>query len=113
MTTPPPRAPDDDETQTVPFETATSDAEGRVIVNWGFGLVPPFSVRAPRGGVDTIPRPPSPLTHVVRLAGQWTLRHLSRLTTFHRPANTSRDRHHSDPGTGSETTGGTDVRDAS
>ena len=112
MTPLPPQAPDADDQRPVRSERAIGTSSETIIVNWGSGLIPPFSVHPPRRGTQTTPPLPPALSRAVRLAGCWTLRHLSRLRILH-VEHTSRNHQLFDPSTGTQRIGGTDVRDTS
>jgi hypothetical protein len=100
MTTAQPKARGPDEEQLVRSKRALGDSSDRTIVNWGLGVVPPFSIRQRGRGIETPRRLTPAMFHLARQAGHWTLRHLSRVITFPRPGETSPDQRRSEQTTG-------------
>jgi hypothetical protein len=112
MTKLPPQAPDDNNEHPLCSEQAVGTSSEKVVVNWGFGLIPPFSLNPPPRGTQSTRQPPRTVSHAIRVATYWTVRHLCRLRILH-VEHTPGDHQLSDPRTVTQRVEGTDVRDTS
>jgi hypothetical protein len=97
MPTPPPHQdPSADDDQPVRSTRTPGDSSDRIVVNWGFGLIPPSAINQPRAGVETTRPLTTALSDFARRATHWTLRRFAGLSTLPWAAHKSRDQHRSD-----------------